>query len=142
MRRWLAPLILVLMVLPGLGCAKLRNKPVKAVPEGTVVFAFNRKVRGPVELTLDGVRVPVIPVAKNKPARSLLITGLAPGKHRFFLSSPRDAFGPDQGEFEVAAGQGTRVITFVQAFNAVLYGKAEDLPTAEGIPGVKARLEP
>lgn len=141
MRRWLAPFILVLMVLPGLGCAKLRNKPVKAVPEGTVLFAFNRKVRGPVELTLDGVRVPVAPVTKNKAARSLVVTGIAPGKHRFFLSSPRDAFGPDQGDFEVTAGQGTRVFTFVQAFNAVLYGKSEELPAAEGIPGVKARLE-
>lgn len=141
MRRWLAPLILVLMVLPGLGCAKLRNKPVKAVPEGTVLFAFNRKVRGPVDLTLDGIRVPVAPVAKDKPARSLVVTGLAPGKHRFFLSSPRDAFGPDQGEFQVVAGQGTRIVTFVQAFNAVLYGKSEALPAAEGIPGVKARLE-
>ena len=79
MRRWLAPFILVLMVLPGLGCAKLRNKPVKAVPEGTVLFAFNRKVRGPVELTLDGVRVPVAPVTKNKAARSLVVTGIAPG---------------------------------------------------------------
>lgn len=141
MRRWLAPLILVLPILSVLGCAKVRNKPAKPVPQGMVLFAFNRKVSGPVELTLDGVRVPVAAAPKKKPARSLVVTGLAPGKHRFFLSSPRDAFGPDQGEFEVVGGQGVRLFTFVQAFDAVLYGKSEALPAAEGIPGVTARLE-
>jgi len=131
-----------LILVAGLACKKVTSKPTKSVPAGTVLFEFTRKVQGPVELTLDGVRIPVEAARKNKKARSLVVTGLPAGKHRFFLYSPRDAFGPDQGEFEVTGTQGVFLVTFAQAFDAVLYGKADALPTAEGIPGVKARLEP
>ncbi len=142
MRRWLAPFVLLLVPLVGLGCSKVRNQPEPPLPEGTVVFAFNRKVRGPVELTLDGVRIPVEPTPKSKKARSLVVTGLASGSHRYFLASPRDAFGPDQGTFELAPGKGVRLFVFTQAFEAVLYGKPETLPKAEGLPGVRASLKP
>lgn len=138
-----ALLVAALALGAGVACSKKAvTRPTKSVPAGTVLFQFTRKVRGPVELTLDGVRIPVESLKKGKKAKSLLLTGLAPGKHRFFLSSPRDAFGPDQGEFESTATQGVYLVTFAQAFNAVLYGQAEALPPAEGLPGVKARLQP
>jgi hypothetical protein len=118
------------------------TKPSKPIPAGTVRFEFTRKVQGPVELTLDGVRIPVEGLKKGKKANSLIVTGIANGKHKYFLSSPRDAFGPDQGEFEATIAQGAYIPTFTQAFDAVLYGLPDALPPAEGIPGVKARLEP
>ncbi len=126
----------------GVACSnKVATRPTKAVPAGTALFEFTRKVQGPVELTLDGVRIPVEALKKGKKAQRLVLSGLAPGKHRFFLYSPRDAFGPDQGEFEATSASGTYLVTFAQAFNAVLYGQPEPLPPAEGLPGVRARLE-
>lgn len=136
-------LVAPLVVMTGVGCTKkVAVKPAKPIPAGTVLFQFTRKVQGPVELTLDGVRIPVEGLKKGKKANSLVVTGLAAGKHRFFLYSPRDAFGADQGEFEMTASQGAYLPTFAQAFNSVLYGQADPLAAAEGIPGVKARLEP
>lgn len=139
----LAMIPAALVMVAGAACSKkVTANPSKPVPTGTALFQFTRKIQGPVELTLDGVRIPVEPTRKNKKARSLVVTGLAAGKHRFFLYSSRDAFGPDQGEFEMSATQGVRLITFAQGYNSVLYGKADAVPAAEGIPGVKARLEP
>jgi len=138
-----ALLATTLLLVAGVACSKkVASKPTKPVPAGTVLFQFTRKVQGPVELTLDGVRIPVEPTRKDKKARSLVVSGISAGKHRFFLYSPRDAFGPDQGEFELTGNQGVYLVTFAQAFDAVLYGKAEALPPSEGLPGVKARLEP
>lgn len=131
-----------LAVMTGVACKKATSQPTKAVPAGTAEFHFTRKAQGPLELTLDGIRVPVEPTKKNGKARTLFITGLTPGKHRFFIYSPRDAFGPDQGEFELVAGKGVYLVTFTQAFNAVLYGKADAVTPAEGIPGIRAYLVP
>jgi hypothetical protein len=137
-----ALLVSVLALVVGVACSnKVASRPTKPVPVGTVLFRFTRKVQGPVELTLDGVRIPVEPLKKGKKAQSLVLTGITTGKHRFFLYSPRDAFGPDQGEFEATGTQGLYLVTFAQSFNAVLYGQAEALPPAAGVPGVKARLE-
>lgn len=135
--------IAALALLAGVACSKnVAIKPAKPVPVGTVLFQFTRKVLGPVDLTLDGARIPVEGLKKGKKARSLVVSGLQAGKHRFFIYSSRDAFGADQGEFEVGGTQGVFLVTFAQSFDSVLYGKAEALPPAEGIPGVKARLEP
>lgn len=144
MNRALSSALLTLSLALGLGLACRKNlaAPIKNIPAGTAHFQFTRKIQGPVELTLDGVRVSVAPTPKNKKARALIVTGLAAGKHRFFLYSPRDAFGPDQGEFEITPTNGVHLVTFTQAFNAVLYGKPDALPAAEGIPGVKAVLVP
>lgn len=138
-----AMIIATLALGTGAGCTKMsKAQPKKTVPSGTAHFQFTRKAQGPIELTIDGVRVAVEPARKGKKAKHLMITGLAVGKHRFFLYSPRDAFGPDQGEFEITAAEGVHRITFVQAFDAVLYGKADALPPAEGLPGVRAYLVP
>lgn len=113
--------------------------PTVKVPEGAVLFHFTRKVRGPVELTLDGTRIPV--AQKVKAGQRLVVRGLAPGRHRYFLSGPRDAFGPNQGEFELAPGSGVLIRAFSTQFDAVLYGKTDPAPVAEGLPGVQASLE-
>jgi len=138
-----AVLITALALMGGVACSKkVATKPTKPVPAGIALFQFTRKVQGPVDLTLDGVRIPVEATKKNKKARRLVVTGIPAGKHRFFIYSPRDAFGADQGEFEITGTQGVYLVTFAQSFKAVLYGKSEALPAAEGIPGIKARLEP
>lgn len=122
------------------GCGvKAPTLPTRTVPAGVVMFQFTRKVRGPVELSIDGVRIPV--AQKAKTGQRLLLKGLAPGRHRYFISGPRDAFGPDQGEFELGGSQGVLLRTFSTEFDAVLYGRQEAPPAAEGLPGVQASLE-
>jgi hypothetical protein len=122
------------------GCSvKAPTLPTRNVPAGVVMFQFTRKVRGPVELTLDGVRIPV--TQKVKTGQHLVVRGLAPGRHRYFLSGPREAFGPDQGEFELGGDQGVFLRTFSIEFDSVLYGKQDASPAAEGLPGVQASLE-
>jgi hypothetical protein len=123
-----------------LGCRKPATlKPLKPVPAGVVLIQFTRVVTSDLELTLDGTRIPVA-IAK-KGGKLLWIRGLPAGKHSYFLSSATHAFGPDQGDFTVDPGKGTFLMNFAQTYKAVLYGTAEPLPEAKGLPGVKASLE-
>lgn len=141
MRKWTAMMAVAIAALGFLAC-KPNVRPIppkRTLLPGTITIYFNRAVKGPVDLTLDGVRVPVTRNAK-KP-QHLVIKGLTPGQHRYFLSSPNDAFGPDQGEVEVLADKGVFLVSFAQKFKAVLYGSADTLPPAPGIPGVTAQLE-
>lgn len=134
--------VLPAMVLLGasifLGCRKVALTPSTPIPAGSVVFRFTRVVRGPVELTLDGARIPVQQSAKG--ANSLQVKGLATGKHRYFLTSQRETFSPDMGELDMPADKGIYQITLAQKLDAVLYGKPDPLPPAEGLPGVTAIL--
>jgi len=126
-----------------MGCTNVKPKPIKPpkpVPAGTLQFRFLRSVKGPIDLTIDGVRLPVAPSEKRRPVY-LSVTGLSAGKHRYFLSSPQDAFGPDQGEFEMPGDKGVFLVCFSQQFNSVLYGKPDAIPPAEGLPGVKAKMD-
>lgn len=132
------PAILLLGSLSFLGCRKVPLTPSTPIPAGSVVFRFNRKVQGPVEFTLDGARLMVHQLPKG--AHSLLVQGIAPGKHRFFLTSQREAFSPDLGELDMSGTKGVYLITLVQPLDAVLYGKPDPLPPAEGVPGVTASL--
>jgi hypothetical protein len=137
--RSLASAGLLLLALPFLGCRKIPLTPSKPIPAGSVLFRFTRVVRGPLEVTLDGSRLAVKQLPKG--ARSLLVQGLTPGKHRFFLTSQREAFSPDLSELEFTTGQGIYLVTLVQPLDAVLYGKPDPLPSAEGLPGVSATLQ-
>lgn len=140
----------VLVTLATVGCKQVKpTMPTKKVPAGIVEIDVVKKptwmtrrwwpaITGPVDLTLDGVRIPVEQGPKG--GSRLLISGLAPGKHRYFITSPHDAFGPDQGEFEVVANKGTYVLLFNSKVKSQLYGNLEPLPKAEGMPGVTARL--
>jgi hypothetical protein len=121
-----------------LGCKKVPLTPSHPVLAGEAVFRFTSAVRGPVELTLDGTRIPVQQLPKG--AVSLLVKGLTPGKHRFFLTSQRETFSPDMGELDMATDKGIYQVTLTQRLDAVLYGKPDPLPTAEGLPGVTAVL--
>jgi hypothetical protein len=121
------------------GCNKMSLTPSTPIPAGTVIFRFTRTVNGPLELTLDGARIPVNQAPKNG-ANSLQVKGLTPGKHRFFLTSQRETFSPDQGELDLPADKGFYQITLTQKLNAVLYGKPDAVPPAEGLPGVTATL--
>lgn len=134
--------VLPAMVLLGatlfLGCSKVPLTPKTPVPAGSVIFRFTHTVRGPVEFTLDGARIPVQQSPKG--AISLQVKGLTPGKHRYFLTSQRETFSPDMGELDLPADKGLYLVTLVQKLDSVLYGKPDPLPPAEGLPGVTAVL--
>lgn len=121
------------------GCRKNATLPIKPQPTGVLKLRFSRTVRGPVDVAVDGVRIPVT-VQGKKNFRELTIAGLTAGKHRYYLSSPRDSFGPDQGEVEMPPNQGLMLFLFAQRFDAVLYGTPEPVPVPEGLPGVTAVL--
>ncbi len=132
------PALVLLAAASFLGCRKVPLTPSTPIPAGTAVFRFTRAVRGPVEFTLDGARIPVQQLPKG--ATSLQVKGILPGKHRFFLTSQRETFSPDMGELEMTAGKGHYQVTLTQRLDAVLYGKPDPLPPAEGLPGVTATL--
>jgi hypothetical protein len=87
---------------------------------------------------MDGTRIPV--QQSPKAAIILQVKGLTPGKHRFFLTSQRETFSPDMGELDLPTDKGLYQVTLTQRLDAVLYGKPDPLPTAEGLPGVTAVL--
>lgn len=120
------------------GCKKVPLTSSKPVPAGSVVVRFTRSVKGPLELSIDGTRIPVKQVAKE--GLSLQISGLAPGKHRFFLTSEHETFSPDSGEWELDAAKGLYLVALTQKLDSVLYGKPDSLPPAEGLPGITATL--
>jgi hypothetical protein len=131
------------VILGAVACGKPQPiVPSKPVPAGTVLFQFTKKVQGPLELTIDGVRVQVEQAKSNKPCPRLEISGLAQGRHHFVLLSTLAAFGPDQFDLELGAAKGEFKVLFAQQFQAVLYGTPEPAPAAVGIPGVRARLQP
>jgi len=130
------------IVLAGLACGKPQPiVPRRPVPVGTVLFQFTRKVEGPLELTIDGNRVPVAKRGRKK-CLHLEVSGFAQGRHRFVLLSPLEAFGPDQIELELGAAKGEFKVLFAQELKSVLYGNPEPLPASSGIPGVQAQLIP
>ena len=125
----------------GMACGKPKPiVPKRPVPAGTVLFQFTKKVEGPVELTVDGIRIPVAKAGRK--CLHLSIAGLPLGKHHLTLLSPQDAFGPDQLEVELTAAKGVFKVLFAQQFTSVLYGKVETAPATDGIPGVSASLLP
>jgi hypothetical protein len=121
-----------------LGCSKVPLTPRSPIPAGSIVFRFTKTVKGPVEFSLDGTRIPVQQLPKG--AHMLHVKGLTPGKHRFFLTSQHETFSPDAGELEMPADKGIYQITLTQGLISVLYGKPDQLPVAEGLPGVTAIL--
>jgi len=125
-----------------LGCTATLTPflPKKPLPPGTLQMQFTRKIAGPVDLTIDGVRVPV--TQKNKKAQVLLVRGLSEGKHTYFIASHLDIIGPDFGEFEIGPDKGVFQVHFAQKLKAALYETGEIIaPKPEGIPGVTAVLE-
>ena len=132
------PAMVILVAPTFLGCKKVPLTPTHPIPAGEVVFRFTSAVQGPVELTVDGTRIPVQQLPKG--AISLQVKGLAPGKHRFFLTSQRETFSPDMGELDMSSDKGIYQVTLTQHLEAVLYGKPDPLPAAEGLRGVTAVL--
>jgi len=130
----------ILTVMLGCTATLMPFIPQKPLPPGTLQMQFTRKIVGPVDLTIDGVRVPV--TQKRKRAQVLLVSGLSQGKHTYFIASHLDIIGPDFGEFEIGPDKGVFQVHFAQKLRAVLYETGETLaPKPEGIPGVTAVLE-
>ncbi len=117
---------------------KAKPAATAVVPGGTLTLAFTRKIHGTLELSLDGTRIPVKQVVKG--GKTLVVKGVPEGRHRYFIQSPRDAFGPDQAELDMSATKGVYYVVFAQRFDAELYGKSEPTPLAEGMAGVSAEL--
>ncbi|MCL1894510.1 MAG: hypothetical protein FWG02_09825 [Holophagaceae bacterium] len=122
------------------GCKGVRPiLPAKKLPPDTLQMYFVKKISGPVDLTIDGTRIPV--VQKQKKVQLLTISGLSLGKHYYFITSHVDAIGPDYGEFEIGSDEGVFQIHFSNRLKAALLETGHSVPVAEGIPGVKAILE-
>ena len=139
--RGLRLLAAVACITIGIGCRKAETfKPRQPLPTGTLLIHFTNKVEGPVSLLIDDLRIPV--VRNKKRVRNLVIRGLSAGRHSYFISSSRDAFGPDHGEVTLPQDDGIYLVNFSQHYNAVLYGKSEPAEAAQGIPSVSARMEP
>jgi len=136
--RPIVPALVLLVTASFTACRKVPLTPSSPIPAGSVVFRFTRSVQGPVEFSLDGARIPVQQLPKA--ASALQIKGLAPGKHRFFLTSQHETFSPDMGELDLPADKGLYLVTLTQRLDAVLYGKPDPLPPAEGLAGVTAVL--
>jgi len=114
--------------------------PKSPLPPGTFQMHFTSKVRGPVELVINGVRIPV--EQKKKKAKLLTIGGLSQGKHSYFISSLVDVIGPDMGEVEIGPDIGVFQVHFAQRLKTVLYGDAQaSAHTPEKISGITAVLE-
>ena len=128
----------LLLLAPATACKKIPLTPKKPLPAGTLVLRFSRDLKGPLDFTLDDVR---IPVEVKKKGNALVISGLSTGLHRYFLSSARDAFGPAAGQVSLSEDSGVYEIVLTQHLNAELYGKPADAAPATGLPGVTARLE-
>lgn len=130
-------------ILMGLACIKPKPiVPKKPVPGGTVMLYFTKKVEGPLDLTIDGTRIPVTKAGKKTKFRYLQVSGLPAGKHSLVLLSALEAFGPDQFEVNPDATRGEFKVLFAQDMKSVLYGSPEPIPATTGLPGVSARLEP
>jgi hypothetical protein len=97
---------------------------------------FTSRVRGPLELTINGSRVPVEQRAKR--ARTLTVSGLAPGTHRYFFYCPDEAIGPDLGEFEMGPDAGVFQVHFSQRLRVAYHEPAA--PAPGGAPGGPAAV--
>jgi hypothetical protein len=124
-----------------IGCTQVRPiLPRKPLPPGTFQIYFIRKIIGPVDLTINGVRIPV--EQKKKKVRWLTVSGLPEGKHNYFIASHMEALGPDYGDFEIGPGEGVFQTHFARKLKAIFYNTGGSAsPAAEGIPGVTAVLD-
>jgi len=114
--------------------------PKRPLPPGTFQMQFTSKITGPVELVIDGVRIPV--EQKKKKARRLTISGLSQGKRHYYISSHIDMIGPDMGEVEIGPETGVFQVHFTQRLKTATYDDARaNAHKPEDIPGVKAVLE-
>ncbi|HET8714335.1 MAG TPA: hypothetical protein VFM16_00815, partial [Holophagaceae bacterium] len=86
----------LLLLAPAVACRKIPLEPKKPLPAGTLALRFSREVKGPLELMVDDVRVPVETAGKK--GNVLVVTGLSVGLHRYFLASSLDVFGPAAGQ--------------------------------------------
>jgi hypothetical protein len=125
------------------GCAGARPiLPRRPPPPGAFQVRFTSRIRGPLELTIDGARVPV--EQRGRRARTLTVSGLSEGTHRYFFYCPAEVIGPDKGEFEVGPGAGVFQVHFSQKLrvayrDAPAPGGAAPADAAPG--GVSAVLE-
>jgi hypothetical protein len=114
--------------------------PPRKLQADTFQMYFARKVLGPIDLTINGIRVPV--EQKKKRARFLTIKGLSQGKHIYFITSHSDVIGPDYGEFEIGTEEGVFQIHFARRLRSELHSTGDSTaPRPEGIPGVTAVLD-
>ncbi len=129
----------LLLLAPATACRKIPLTSPKVLPAGTLALRFSRELKGTLELTLDGVRTPV--VAGKKKGNVLIIAGLSTGLHRYFLSGPQDAFGPAGGEVSLPDDHGVYEIVLAQRLDAELYGKPADAAPTQAQAGITAHLE-
>jgi hypothetical protein len=131
----------VAMMVAMLGCTEIRPVvPKKPLASGTFQMHFTRKVLGPLDIAIDGVRIPI--EQKKKKGQTLTISGLSEGRHTYFLVAYREIIGPDVGEFEVGPNEGIFQVHFAKRLKLAFANPTlAAAPAATGIPGVTAVLE-
>lgn len=140
MRLFIATIVAQTLMVLMFGCTGVRPiLPRNTLPPGTLQIHFVKKISGPLDITIDGIRIPV--KQKKKKAQLLTISGLSQGKHYYFFASHFDVIGPDYGEFEIGPDEGVFQIHFSNRLKAALIGAGSSAPVPEGIPGVVAVLE-
>jgi len=124
-----------------LGCKEVKPVvPKRPLAPGTYQMHFTRKVLGPLDITIDGIRIPI--EQKKKKGRTLTISGLSGGKHTYFLVAYREIIGPDFGEIEIGPKEGVFRVHFAKRLKLAFANPTlASVPTAPGIPGVTAVLE-
>ncbi len=130
-----------LLLIATLSCSSIFSTPQalsKSLPPGTLVLKFTRNIKGPIELSIDGVRINV--EQTNKGGNALTVSGLEIGAHQFLISSQNDAFGPNSSEFALPDDEGIIIPIFSQSFNSILYGNTSSAPAPENPKNIKAIL--
>jgi len=129
------------IALAAVGCKGTKPiLPKRPLPSGTFQLRFTKKIRGPLELTINGERVPV--AQKKKKARTLTVTGLPVGTHRYFIYCPADVMGPDLGDVEMGPNAGVFQVHFSQRMRvAYREPSQETTPKTAGTGGIAAVLE-
>jgi hypothetical protein len=114
--------------------------PKRPLPSGTFQVQFTKKIRGPLELTINGERVPV--AQKKKKGKILTVTGLPVGSHRYFFYCPADVMGPDLGDIEMGPDSGVFQVHFSQKMRMAYRNPSQETTqNAAGAGGIAAVLE-
>jgi len=132
--------IAAVILVTAVGCNRAKPiLPKRPLPPGTFQMQFTNKVAGPVELLINGTRIPV--EQKRKRGKRLTISGLSQGTHRYFIASHIEVIGPDMGEIEIGPDTGVFQVHFSQRLRSTTYGAHRDSPTPASVPGLRAVLE-
>lgn len=96
----------------------------EAIPPGTLVIEFSRKLKYVMELQVDGQNVPIHFGSRNK---VLSVKGLTPGAHHFNIHSISYVFGPEFGRVQLTEENGAYVFVLSRKYRSALPKEREQV---------------